>query len=81
MILFEAFVFKVTPSAFSIPLLLSVPMAIAVAVLRYRLWDLDQLISRTVTYAATLQGVLVICQLIGSGPVGRHHRGLLAHSW
>jgi hypothetical protein len=36
----------------------SVPVTVAVAVLRYRLWDLDRLISRTVTY--TLVTALLI---------------------
>jgi hypothetical protein len=59
----ELLVFKQTPNAFSIPLLLSPPVAIAVAVLRYRLWDLDRLVSRTVTYAL-VTALLVIPYLL-----------------
>ena len=59
-------VLGVLPSedTFSYPLLLSVPLAIAVAVLRYRLWDLDRLISRTVAYALVTALLLIPYLLI-----------------
>src|SRR5215218_673243 len=50
--------------AFSWPLLLSVPLSIAVAVLRYRLWDLDRLVSRTVAYALVTALLLIPYVLI-----------------
>jgi hypothetical protein len=53
----------VPEDVFAIPLLLSLPLAIAVAVLRYRLWDLDRLISRTVTYAL-VTALLVVPYLL-----------------
>jgi hypothetical protein len=37
----------------------AVPVSVAVAVLRYRLWDLDRLVSRTVTYAAVTALLIV----------------------
>ena len=42
---------------------LCVPVAVAVAVLRYRLWDLDRLVSRTVTYAL-VTALLVVPYLL-----------------
>jgi hypothetical protein len=42
---------------------LCVPVGVAVAVLRYRLWDLDRLVSRTVTYAL-VTALLVIPYLL-----------------
>jgi hypothetical protein len=42
---------------------LAVPVAVAVAVLRYRLWDLDRLVSRTVTYAV-VTALLVLPYLL-----------------
>jgi hypothetical protein len=42
---------------------LCVPVGVAIAVLRYRLWELDRLVSRTVTYAA-VTALLVIPYLL-----------------
>jgi hypothetical protein len=42
---------------------LCVPLGVAVAVLRYRLWDLDRLVSRTVTYAL-VTALLVVPYLL-----------------
>ena len=39
--------------------ILCVPVTVAVAVLRYRLWDLDRLVSRTVTYAVVTALLIV----------------------
>ena len=45
------------------PAVLCVPVAVGVAVLRYRLWDLDRIISRTVTYTL-VSGLLVLPYLL-----------------
>jgi hypothetical protein len=44
-------------------MVLCIPLGVAVAVLRYRLWDLDRLISRTVTYGL-VTGLLVAPYLL-----------------
>jgi hypothetical protein len=53
---------------------LSVPVAVAVAVLRYRLWDLDRLVSRTVTYAV-VTALLVLPYLLVVPAAGRMAAG------
>jgi hypothetical protein len=47
------------PDAFALPMLLALPVAIAVSVLRYRLWDLDRLVSRTVAYLLVTSLLLI----------------------
>jgi len=53
---------------------LCVPVAVAVAVLRYRLWDLDRLVSRTVTYAL-VTALLVVPYLLIVPAAGRLAQG------
>jgi hypothetical protein len=63
-----------TVDSFALPLLLAVPLAVAVAVLRYRLWDLDRLVSRTVTYTAVTV-LLVVPYLLVVPAAGRLAEG------
>ncbi len=55
---------------YSTVLCVPVAVAVAVAVLRYRLWDLDRLVSRTVTYA-TVTALLVVPYLLIAPAAGR----------
>jgi len=52
------------------PAVLCVPASVAVALLRYRLWDLDRLVSRTVTYTLAT-GLLVLPYLLVVPAAGR----------
>ena len=54
--------------------ILCVPVTVAVAVLRYRLWDLDRLVSRTVTYAV-VTALLVVPYLLIVPAAGRVAQG------
>ena len=55
-------------------MVLCVPVAVAVAVLRYRLWDLDRLVSRTVTYAL-VTALLIVPYLLIVPAAGRLVQG------
>ena len=55
-------------------MVLCIPLAVAVAVLRYRLWDLDRLVSRTVTYAV-VTALLVVPYLLIVPAAGRLAEG------
>jgi hypothetical protein len=47
--------------------LAAIPISIAIAVLRYRLYDLDRLVSRTVTYAVVAAFLIIVYGLIVLG--------------
>jgi hypothetical protein len=53
---------------------LCIPLGVAVAVLRYRLWDLDRLVSRTVTYAL-VTALLAVPYLLIVPAAGRLAQG------
>ena len=55
-------------------MVLCIPMGVAVAVLRYRLWDLDRLVSRTVTYTL-VTALLVVPYLLIVPAAGRLAQG------
>jgi hypothetical protein len=55
-------------------MVLCIPLAVAVAVLRYRLWDLDRLVSRTVTYTL-VTALLVVPYLLIVPAAGRLAQG------
>ena len=59
---------------------LCVPVAVAVAVLRYRLWDLDRLVSRTVTYAL-VTALLVIPYLLVVPTASNSSKARAAWPW
>jgi hypothetical protein len=62
------------------PAMLLPPVAVAVAVLRYRLWDLDRIISRTLSWAllTVLLGLGYAAAVLGLGRLVGQGSGLAA---
>jgi len=57
-------------------LMFGIPLSIGAAILRYRLYDIDRIISRTVTYAlvsAVIAGVYALVVLVPTTLLGRTH--------
>jgi hypothetical protein len=69
---------------FSLVLVLSLPITLAIAVLRYRLWDIDVLIRRTLIYSAltavltlTYLGLVVVLQAVAGQLTGQSSSALV----
>ncbi len=63
----RALLLSVIPDTLFQVILLFIPVAIAVSVLRYRLWDIDIIISRTLVYGALTASVVGLYVLIVGG--------------
>jgi signal transduction histidine kinase len=60
-------VYEMASRLFSTLTLLLIPLSIAIAVLRYRLWDIDILINRTLVYGALSASVVTLYTVIVGG--------------
>ena len=63
----RALLLSVIPDTFFQVILLFIPTSIAISVLRYRLWDIDIIISRTLVYGALSASVVGLYVLIVGG--------------
>jgi hypothetical protein len=63
----RALLLSVIPDTLFQLILLFIPVSIAISVLRYRLWDIDIIINRTIVYGALTASVVAIYALIVGG--------------